>query len=307
MKTIRFLKRKEIDERKWNELILLSNNSLPYALSWYLDVVAEHWDALIVGNYEAAMPLVWFRKWGIKCVYQPFFCQQLGFFYSGNLNKENLAESLRYVKSNFPYADMNLNPSAEILAEEFPLTKKKNLLLPLSDNYAALRKAYSLNQKRSIVKAEKSGMEFIEADAELFFKFYVKQIRERQASFKPKHARLLQTLISEVMNNKTGRMIAALNKQGAISSAAFLIFHNNRVINIAQASSPSGRNTGAAHFLFDRLIQEYAGSVKVLDFEGSSIPSIARFYEGFGAKPEMFYRFRANILDKAGLSGIKKS
>lgn len=307
MKALRFLKRKEIDERKWNDLILSSDYSLPYALTWYLDVVAEHWDALVVGNYEAAMPLVWFRKWGIKCVYQPFFCQQLGFFYSGNAEKENLAEALIFIKRKFPYADFNLNPSAEIVAQEFNLTKKRNLLLPLDVSYSALKKAYSQNQKRSVVKAEKSGLEYAEVEAEAFFKFYIKQIRDRQESFKPKHARLLQALINEVMKNKVGRMSAAINKQGEISSASLLIFHADRVINIAQASSPSGRNTGAAHFLFDRLIQEYAGSGKVLDFEGSSIPSIARFYEGFGSKPEMFYRFRVTILDKTGITRIKKT
>lgn len=77
---IKFLKRNEIDAHRWNALITSSVQSLPYAFTWYLDAVAEHWDACVLGNYEAAMPFVWLRKQGVKCLYQPYYCQQLGVF-----------------------------------------------------------------------------------------------------------------------------------------------------------------------------------------------------------------------------------
>ncbi len=61
MNQLRVLKRKEIDEQKWNALIQTSVQSLPYALSYYLDAVAENWEAIVVGDYEASMPFVWLR------------------------------------------------------------------------------------------------------------------------------------------------------------------------------------------------------------------------------------------------------
>jgi hypothetical protein len=43
-----------------------------------------------------------------------------------------------------------------------------------------------------------------------------------------------------------------------------------------------GRKKGASHQLIDTLIREYAGKDYWLDFEGSDIPGIAFFFEGFG-------------------------
>ena len=59
MNNIRFLRRSEIDLDKWDDTIAKATHSLPYAFSWYLDAVAEHWDALVMDDYKAVMPLVW--------------------------------------------------------------------------------------------------------------------------------------------------------------------------------------------------------------------------------------------------------
>jgi len=41
--------------------------------------------------------------------------------------------------------------------------------------------------------------------------------------------------------------------------------------------------------LFDSIIEEYAGQKKILDFEGSGIPGVARFFQSFGAVNEPYY------------------
>jgi hypothetical protein len=38
----------------------------------------------------------------------------------------------------------------------------------------------------------------------------------------------------------------------------------------------------------DAFIREHAGKEFNLDFEGSNIPSVARFFAGFGARPEIY-------------------
>jgi hypothetical protein len=53
---------------KYDTCMAQSLNSRIYAFSWYLDAVADHWDVLVYGDYEAVMPLPWRQKMG-NCVY----------------------------------------------------------------------------------------------------------------------------------------------------------------------------------------------------------------------------------------------
>src|ERR1043165_4983232 len=99
MAAIKILKRKEVDEQRWNAAVDAAVFSLPYAYTWYLDAVAENWDALVWNDYEAVMPLVWLRKLGIKCLYQPYYCQQLGVFSAEALPAETITQILEAIKA----------------------------------------------------------------------------------------------------------------------------------------------------------------------------------------------------------------
>lgn len=293
MSNISFVTRKQIDEQRWNQLISQSN-SLPYALTWYLDAVAENWDALVLADYQVVMPLVWLRKLGIKCLYQPYYCQQLGVF--GKANKAELKQLLQTAAQKFPYADINLNPTAAPLQEEFKLLKKKNLLLSLKGNYPTLQKNYNTNHQRNIAKAVKAGLMFTEdLDLKDFQKFYLGNVNREKENFKPKHERIFKKLTSELLTRSVAKIFAAVDVAGKPLAAILVIFHQNRAIAIVNSSSSEGKKSGGSHYVFDQFIQKHAGSGLVLDFEGSSIPGIARFYEGFGATEETFYNYRHNI------------
>jgi hypothetical protein len=62
------------------------------------------------------------------------------------------------------------------------------------------------------------------------------------------------------------------------------------------SNNEEGRNQAASHQLIDAVIREYAGKEYWLDFEGSDVPGIAFFFEGFGAQPEYYYYLRENRL-----------
>ena len=63
---INYKRHKEIDFKKWDNCIESAINRNIYATTWYLDLVCKNWDALILNDYEAVMPLPWNKKWGVK-------------------------------------------------------------------------------------------------------------------------------------------------------------------------------------------------------------------------------------------------
>ena len=297
MDNIRFLKRSEITDLLWNELINQSVNSLPYGLAWYLDAVAENWGALVLNDYQAAMPLVWLTKMGVKCLYQPYYCQQLGVFSRGFPAKELQKNFLKASADKFPYVNINLNPVSKIVANDLGLNRKKNLLLALNKNYDTIFQGYTQNHKRNIAKGAKNNLRFFEAtDLTSLQAFYLNSVNHTKENFKPQHEKIFKTLTAQLVANNMAFIFSALNAEGNIVAAVLIIKHQKRLVGIINSSSVEGKSAGASHFLFNQIIKKYAGSDLVLDFEGSSIPTIARFYEGFGATEEVFFNYKTTIL-----------
>lgn len=79
------------------------------------------------------------------------------------------------------------------------------------------------------------------------------------------------------------------DEQGNLQAGAVFLFFQSKIIYLFGASSDAGKNTGAMALLFDLFIQEKSGQNLVLDFEGSNIESLARFYKGFGGKEAYYY------------------
>jgi len=93
---IRHLTHKEINQKKWDTAIDQAVNGQSYAYAWYLDCVAENWDALVADDYAYIMPLPWNAKWlGVKQIYQPIFTQQLGIFGKEKPTKEIILSFLK--------------------------------------------------------------------------------------------------------------------------------------------------------------------------------------------------------------------
>ncbi|MDB5282642.1 MAG: hypothetical protein JWO06_1717, partial [Bacteroidota bacterium] len=186
---------------------------------------------------------------------------------------------------------------ASAVSDVFGFLPKKNLLLSLKSNYNQLISQFTGSHRRNIAKAEKKGLAFIE-DAALkqVQKFYIENVNPQKENFKPKHAAIFKALTSELVKREKAKIFAAIDDSGKLLAAVVVIIHHNRLIGIINTSSIPGKQIGASHFVFDNIIKKYAATDLVLDFEGSSIPGIARFYEGFGAQEERFFNYQHTII-----------
>src|SRR5438046_2470095 len=102
MPSIRYLVRRAVDDVKWNACIDNAANSLIYGYTFYLDEMCSNWDALVLDDYDAVMPLPWRRKWGLYYLYHPFAIAQLGLFGS-ELSPELLHGFLKNIPTKFRY------------------------------------------------------------------------------------------------------------------------------------------------------------------------------------------------------------
>lgn len=290
---IRLLKNKNIDYHKWDQCVAGSLVPLIYAQSWYLDLISPGWDALISGDYAFVMPLVIKRKFGISFLLQPIFAQQHGIFPETDNATQNAF--LTNLRTQFRYINIHLNARhAEPFPEGFIVHKRENFILQLSPSYADITNNYSKHTRRQIKKAEENKVSTVKGmQSSEYFDLKISAIKSKLLM--PSMQTLKQLMIYGY-NNGNGMIYAAYNENDTLCAAAFFLFAGQRVTYLNAVSTDEGKNINAMHMIVDQFIKEHSGSPLTLDFEGSVIPGIARFYKGFGAEAEYYYCLKSNRL-----------
>lgn len=292
---IQYLTHQQIDKQKWDGCIDKSSNGLIYGYSFYLDQMTKRWDALVLNDYEAVMPLTWNKKYGICYLYQPFLTAQLGVF-GNNMNAEIVAYFLQSIPSKFKYWDFCLNYHNIFPLKEFELYQRSNFVLALNKPYTEIYTYYKENIQRNIKKAEQAGCTVQkDFDAEKVIELAIQQMKSqgKESADNVEHFRkLYQDLHTRQMATTYG-IVSATNQ---LLASCIFFFSHNRAYYILVGNHAAGKTIGASHALIDAFIKDHAGKNMLLDFEGSDIPSLAHFYSSFGAVNEVYPALKINRL-----------
>ena len=290
---ISFLNNSDIDREKWDQCIARSAVSTIYSQSGYLDLVAPNWDALIMGDYSYIMPLNIKRKLGMNFLLQPIFAQQHGISPEAVYTIQNIF--LKYIHNHFRYVAINLNAAhTEPFPEGYIVSQRDNFILNLSPAYEELKKNFSKHARRQIRKAEDQKVAVVRG---LQSEEYLNLKNLATGNKLPKKSmQTLQRLIEFCHTNGNGTIYAAYDDSNNLCAAAFFLFAGKRIIYLNAASGEEGKNNSSMYRIIDQFIKEHSSSPITLDFEGSTIPGIARFYKGFGAEPEQYYGLKMNRL-----------
>ena len=287
---LKHLRNSNIDYEKWNECISKSYNSLAYAYSWFLDVVSPGWEALVSENYEYVMPLPAKSKYKIPYLVQPVLTQQLGIFSAHEINEDIVISFIKEI----PYYSYELNLNEKNFYSKAFIYP--NYVLDLNQPYKNIQNAYSKNTKRNIDKAKKLQLS-VKKDIEIneFLEFYY--------SIEKKFLYVQKSILEKVLQtgsaNNSISLYGVCSVKNELVAALCVLKTENRLIYLLPVSNDEGKNSSAMFYLLDYLINKEADKNICLDFEGSKIEGIARFYRGYGAKNRPYYilkRFRPSFL-----------
>jgi hypothetical protein len=292
---IRYRKHSEIDKARWDHSLRNSINSRIYGFSAYLDIAAGTWDALVYDDYSAIMPLCKNTKYGISYIYQPLFTQQTGIFSLRKLSQSQITDFLNAVPRKFKLTEINLNADNQ-LPESSHIKARTNLILKLSDDYETIRQNFSSNTKRNINKARKK-IPTLTNNLSIADALDMKR-NNLTSDIKDSDLRRLEKLLQFAKQHKDVKIYGALNAHKEIISAVAFTFSGERAYYPLAASSEDGFKNRAAFALVDAFIRDHAGTDLILDFEGSEIPGVARFFRGFGTVNEPYFRYTHSWLPK---------
>jgi hypothetical protein len=258
-------------------------NGIVYAYAWYLDIVAEKWDALVGDDYMAVFPLVHNCKFGIDYIYQPYFTQQLGLFSVGPISHNLLTEFLDAIPQKFRYISIQLNTFLKVSYPSAKVTPRVTYHLDLIEPYTAISKRYNTNTKRNISRAVANSINVMKG----LSAFQILELKRSNmvTPLRQKHFLILTRLITQSLGNGTGQLYGAYTARNELCAGVLFLKSNGKAIYLLASSTNEGREQRAMFALIDHFINQNSESHLILDFEGSNIESVAKFYAGFGATP----------------------
>lgn len=291
---LKYLKRDEIDDKKWDECVSNAENSRFYAQISHLDRVTDNWNALVYDDYDFVMPLPVKQKFGISYVYQPLFAQQLGIFPNPPEKVTTLFFREIIKKHSFAETQINAENKPYNFIKEINFTERQNFLLYLGPDYSVLQKYFSKNTRRNLVKAQNNKLNFVHGiRLEDFMEFKGKNLPEKISK---KDIQRLKSIVAFGQYKGFGEIFGVYSPDNKLCAAVYFVRWKNRFIYMNAASDSEGKKLGGMYFLMENFIRMNAGKNMILDFEGSTIPGLARFYSGFGATPEKYFQLKINRL-----------
>lgn len=309
---IKHLHHNEIDRLKWDNCINNAPNALIYAYSFYLDNIAPGWNALILGDYTAVMPLPVRKKWGFTYLYQPAFTQQLGIFSSEEINEKTTNNFITVLKQHYRFAEItlnyangcnHLNEKVSIRNNYIKLLNQTEVGFEHSDNYLQYR----------FRRANKNNLSYEPiTDYQIVINLYHTLYGKKLPEFKNKDYNNFSKICNH-LNSQQCVITRVCLHDNQIVAAILLVKSEKRLYNLISCLTQEGKILKANYFMFGKLIEEFSGTDYSLDFEGSDHPGIKYFYEKMSTINQPYYFIKWNNLPtlfkwlKNGLDNIQKN
>lgn len=286
-----------IDFQAWDNCIERSVQPRLNALSWYLQLTCPSWDGLVIGDYDAVLPFTYRGRY-LKWLVNPAFSQQLGLFTYDELCEVQIQAVVNQLK-RITLQSYSFNSANQSLVHLMTgVNSRPNYVLDLSAPYEQIRQGFHSNTRRNIQSAGKLSLEvrLISSVDIVNLKLQYPASGVSQSVY-----RVMPSLLSEIEKREMGFGMGVYC-EGRLIAGVFVSHYCNRLTYLLSASTDEGKEKKAMFLLVDHLIRQYCGTETLLDFEGSVIPGVARFFLGFGAREEVYYSvFRGNVFSFQGL------
>jgi hypothetical protein len=294
---IKYYTNSEIDMSKWDKCIEESFNCKPYVFSWYLNLVSPNWDALVLNDYEAVMPLTHQKKFGLSYLYQPIMCQQLGVYSIVKNIAFCVDEFINAIPTKFKLIEVSLS-SKNYISNSFGFNQhiKPNQYLHLNLPYQNVAANFHYSHKKNIAKAKKAGVivKVNSISIDTFIEMKVESLKAQNISIKKSDIYAYGNLLKELDHRKYLKIYSAHHNNAPVSFAAFATI--GKWATVQSFNTETGKKILAGYLIKDAFIKDHSESGLCLDFMGSSIPGIASYNKGFGAIEETYSFMRRNRL-----------
>ncbi len=286
---LRIITRDQLDKNRWNGCIHYAANGNVFGYAWYLDQVSKEWRAIVEGDYESVLPLVWKKHWtGRKKLYQPTFVRELGIFSIRVLSRKRIERFLRFIPDEFKLGEIPLNErNVSLPTDSFELKRMTNHQIMLDQPYEVLRSSYSpelIRHLRMAAQAKLIVTTSIQPEQiAAFYRRYSDPRKFREHDF---HA--LLRIMYNSLHRGWGHGTGIFDQQKNLLACNFFIYSHHKVLSLVPISAPTGLGSRAFAYLMDIFIRNHANRKLILDLNS---PAGLSMTKEFGGLANHYYHF----------------
>ncbi|NME71304.1 hypothetical protein [Flammeovirga aprica] len=275
-------KRKELDTKLWDDCIAHSPQSLLFAYSWYLDLVAPDWWGVVVehnGKYVWAMPFPIYDKMNFHFIKMPLFTPELGYFSALTNASSFLPEAIRLIKEYVPYCIEYIgNNGGDYPGFEWGQDLKIELSKGYENNISRFSKTKRKNVRQSIKRNNTPVLDQnIEGFLHLFRQFTLPKIGVTDDQ---EISTLLRKILHILIEKKCLRIYSVYGENHKIEASSIYIAHESRWQYFLNTADIKEKNKHGRLLIFSQFLKEKTETQKPLHLGAYiQMPSSTSAYE----------------------------
>jgi GNAT superfamily N-acetyltransferase len=306
---------------EWNAFVAESPQGCIFCKSWWLEAVCPGGFEILTlrrgGKIVAAMPLVRYRKWGMEAIHMPQLTQTLGVLLAPptsdrrekrlSAEMETLTElvaAIPHVAHFNAFCHYSFTNWLPFYWAGYQQTTRYTYAIEDLSDLDAVFSEFAHAKRKNIAKAEKAVEVREDMPPRDFYDHHAMTLRKQgDAIFYSEE--LFERIHRATAERGAGKTWFALDSEGHIHSAIFVIFDPKSAYYLISTIDPDYRNSGSASLLVKRAIEHVAPFTKAFDFEGSMVPGVESSFRKFGAVQKPYFHISRNslpLLVRAGLA-----
>lgn len=282
----------------WDDLVEASAQGSIFCHSWWLEAVGG--DVRVLGYFEkgrlvAGIPLYFQKRWGLSICVMPKLTRTWGV----------VLEPLRGKRAAVAQRETDLLTvfatclsQQKVFFQEFHASLQNWIPFHWKGFRQTTRLVYVLNRlndleevwghvdasvRNKVRKAEKLGVSIQPCSAAEVFRT-VSASFERQSLELSYDQKYLAALYEAARQNHSGACRAAIDPEGRICAAAFMVWDRRKLYSVASGGVPELRNNGAQVLLQWDSIRFAAERGLAYDFQGSMVKSVEAAFRAYGGE-----------------------
>lgn len=258
---------------------------------WWLDAVCKDWGVLWIGveglSDAYSLPIYYFSRYGLRFIEMPLLTP---YWLPASAEKQ-LPKALKNLSG---YAQLQLNTAPGVapiahLGKHWRVQEQCTYLLSLQGRDAdAIFQDFHPKLRNMMRRAQR----VLEVVAEpLQTSRFISWSRDSYRRF-PYSDAFLRKIWTAASDHKASLSLVAKNQSGEPVAMLWAVYDHHTMYLLQTAYNREARQPGAVGLLIYHAMQSaIALGLHTFDFEGSSIPSIANFFERFGGEKTAYYSY----------------